>query len=1147
MTASSSHDQSRDGAQPSQLETVWEVVPAKGDSQDAAEDGFERLERHQVLEPGCYWRVKKQISAKVEGYGSHQHHFKVGDAHLLLAVHDFEGRAHSVDVLEHPRDGGRDVLTILIADFIESFDPLTDEEAHRIRTDEQAQIMQAMADVQEEMAQASINPLALPGVQEAAEKAVEKFEREEAARVQSESKTLEQRDQDLRRIHRRAARRSSAKGNPIAVRRTTISDRVDVMISEGISSDGVRELSLEAGRRIAIAEAAAGFLRDRTEVLSRYMKALTPYYAEKPQVALAKSRDAITLVKTLSEGIQSLKLYTGDDVTVITLTTGSDAPTQEPLALLQGKRFMDEEMAVWAHVEDSFDWTGRETFFRRLVEDQRLRDQVLPLPRCVVSMAVTRRAIDYGRDVHWYDALMNKLKNQQVFLLVRNGENVHVVYSGEPSHEASSRLFPTRDEMHQPFVGLDGTQIGLDDIRFAKSNARHDDLALHYKRFLILLCGLDHREQLFGDFYPREEGLKFMGQEFQSRYFRFVEDDDASMLLESGKPRSVLDWIAERNAFVRSGSRIVLAGGRSAAAASRLLESRRTLKVDEAAMPRHLVASASKGFHRIQIPCVDAEDGRKRSMANLWLDGPDAPKSESTWYLCVDRVSLADVRAYLYSRRQRTSNISWLRTLRRVEEVLVAELQEQAELRSYLRGVALEQRVHTEQTVDQAIDEAISTWRAEHRGADAPAVQDITQTNELLTLMFPAADLSQTAAQQALQLAQGLGEKPLRLVRTGAARFALYTEVPAAEREPYGRGICWGWVKRHSVTQKKGKLVSSSSSLVWIERGAQSAAEEVLHDWPEMDGWLQPVAEVVKLKAVADYLDELERAKALQGMLEAGGPATLGNYAASAKCTGVGIAPELFSQLLLEYKTALGDRTYYERVFTAIPVGMYQKHAHAAPVFLYAKAMVSQFIAHYGTPEQLEAFLRVMNRSRSSREELTKPLGWTVIGLTKPFRKLAFMFTPGDTSAKLPWLVVETRKPGGIKRKNINRGGFGFSSRNATTRRERREAGGQPQLSHKANVPLSLNRAFDTLMGTNPEPRRSFYKSVGQRIEDKCRFGWDTTREQREAQIKEERRKTYEPKIPAASHLSEMVWDPVRRRGVASKVFRGPIRDREDS
>jgi len=1100
------------------------VVDHRTDDDFIDVDGsMQRIERHEVLEPGRYWRVKVEVKRSLPRYTSYHRTFHEGDAHLLLSVHEHEGKVHSVDVLEHPRDGGADVFTFLIDEFIEGWQPIDDAEADAIRAREQAELMTKISDVQKEMAEASVNPLALPGVREAAEEAVQAFEQQEVAKAQAESQSAEKRDQDIRRIHRRAGRRSAAKGNPVAIRRSTISDSVDVMISEGISSDGVRDLSIEAGRRIAIATAASKWLTDRTKVMSEYMKALTPYYAEKPQVALAKSRDAITLVKTLSQGIESLKLYTGDSVTVVPLATGKDASTDLPLALIQGKRFMDEELSTWSHVEDDFDYQSRQVFFDQLVSNRNLLDQVLPLGRCVVSMAVTAREVDYGRDTHWYDALMKKLANQQVFLLVRNGENIHVVYSEEPSHEAASRLFPTYDEMDAPFCGVDGTKIGLNDIRFAKAKERHDDLALVYKRFLILLCGLDHREQLFGDFYPRELGLKFMSREFQRQYFRFIEDENHSVMLEHGEVMPVQAWIADRNSFIRSGSRIVLATGATMGKVTKAVSGRKSMRLATEAMRGEFIATVSKGFHRVQVPCVDINEPRDKMMATAWLDGPDHQKEHGNWYLCVDKVRLSEVRSYLYSRRHRSSNISWLRTLRRVEEVLIQDLSDQAELRAYLRAAAVDNKVLSEDKVDGAIEDAIATWRADRRGIAAPSLAEMSQVNEILTLMFPSKTLAETIEGQALALAESLGEEPLRLVRTGKTRLALYTVAPEKDRVPYGRALHWGWVKRHSVAMKKSKLESTSSALVWIERKVQSAVEEAVIEWPAMDAWLQPCAEPARLKEVAAFLVDLKEAERWKDVLLSGTPAPGQS----------GIDDDTFAAIVREYREKVASSTYYSDCYFAIPVAMYQRTLDSKPVFVYAQCRGPRFVYSFGSEEQKERFRTFAHRSQASREDLAQPAQWSLVGAKRRISSTLNQHEPALEIVQIPWRNVESHPRGGLTRKELNRQ-FGFGHR--TTRRQRREEGGKPQVEREQHFPVCMNRAFENLAGVNPALRRAFYKALPERLRDAERPFGDGSPEK----IKAVREQRYEPKRPGALVLSPLVWNHEQGRSVANKVFRSP-------
>ncbi|WP_137917226.1 hypothetical protein [Hydrogenophaga sp. 2FB] len=1088
---------------------------------DEGDDGVQRVERHDVLEPGCYWRVRAEFKIQDKRWSHHHVVFPVGDVHLLLSLNHFEDELHSIELLEHPRDGARDSYTILIHDFLDHFDPISDQEAEDVRRGEQNAIMANVSQMQEEMAQAQINPLALPEVREAAEKAVEDYEQAEVNRAQADSQSAEKRAQDIRRIHRRAGRRSAAKGNPLAVRKTTISDRLDVMISEGITSDGVRELSLEAGRRIAIAQAASTWLSKRAEHMGQYLKTLAPYYAEKPQVALAKSREAITLVKTLSEGIESLKLYTGDSVTVVTLATGAGAVTSEPLTLVQGKRFMDSELAVWAHVEDSFDWSSRPVFFEQLLKNKDLQDQLLPTQRCVVSMAVTEREVGYGEKMNPYERLMNKLENQRVFLLVRDGENIHVVYSQEPSHEAAPRLFPTRGDLKTPFNGLDGTEIGLKDVRFAKSSARFDDMALLYKRFLILLCGLDHREQLFGDFYPRELGLKFMSLDFQQQYFRFLEDDDSGRMIDSGKVVPVMDWIDERNSFLRSGSQIVVAPGASMRAVTAAISGRRRMRLDTGSLPSTFIATVSKGFHRIQVPYFDVDDTDHKVMATAWLDGPDHKKDEGSWFLCVDRVRLADVRYYLYSRRHRTSDLSWLRTLRRVEQVLEDDQKSQAELRAYLRKSALDAKVLTEVNADDAIDQAVATWRADRRGAPAPQLTEVKSVNEILTLMFPKGSLANTLEGMAQALAAKLNQVPLRFARNGKARFALYTEVPEQERQSYGTGIGWSWVYRHSVAEKRGALVSTSKALVWLNAAAQSAAEEVIVDWPELQPWLNECVEPVRPSDVAGFVAAMEAATSQGELLAA---------SRTARHEGSSIDPDFFATMTNEWLQKVKKLTYYASGCIAIPVGMYQRRKDLPPVYVYMRVPVTQYVRRYGSAEQAAAFARLLHSSRACQEEARMSPTWRLFGMKKPINQTVFTMNALNDTRTLKWTQQEARRPGGLKRNELRSEYFHRTKK--PTRRQRREEGGQPLLAHKSEVTVSFNRAFDNLMAVNPALKRAFYKSVEERVRRESPFG-DDAKERRA----EQRVARYVPNVPDFSMLSPLVWDAKRNRGLANRIF----------
>ncbi|MCC7545736.1 MAG: hypothetical protein IT506_09625, partial [Aquabacterium sp.] len=215
------------------------------------------------------------MDAKSNRFRAQSCKFEAGDIHLLVALNMFDDRLQSVQLLGHPRYGNLRQMVVPVDAFMGNFEPASDQEAQAQRDQLQAGVMAAVQGIQEEMAQATSNPLALPGVRDAADEAVRKFEAAEQAKAMAEATTSEQREQDIRRIHRRAARRSDAKGNPLALRRVAVSDSVSAMVSEGITSEGVRELALESGRRIAIATAASMWLQKRAADIGNMLKKLT--------------------------------------------------------------------------------------------------------------------------------------------------------------------------------------------------------------------------------------------------------------------------------------------------------------------------------------------------------------------------------------------------------------------------------------------------------------------------------------------------------------------------------------------------------------------------------------------------------------------------------------------------------------------------------------------------------------------------------------------------------------------------------------------------------------------------------------------------------------------------------------------------------
>lgn len=294
--------------------------------------------------------------------------------------------------------------------------------------------------------------------------------------------------------------------------------------------------------------------------------------------------------------------------------------------------------------------------------------------------------------------------------------------------------------------------------------------------------------KLFGEFYPPEQATAFMTQEFQERYFRFLADDETDKQI-GDQLVPVADWMAQCNRAIRSGSRIVVVD-KGLRASSPQLKRIGQLEVDWKEMPPTSIVMREGGHHYITVP-VRHQWRDTEGSANVWLDGPNAAQG-AEWFLCLDLADLATLRRYIHSRASRAGHISWLRAFRKAESVLVADLMAQQELRTYLEATALEHGVLTADRVHSAIDSAIATWRAAHRGAAAPQLDAGKDVEALLTLMYPADRLVSAADALLERLIAEQGAAPLRLCRTGKTRLVLYVEATDADRAPYAPGVRWG-------------------------------------------------------------------------------------------------------------------------------------------------------------------------------------------------------------------------------------------------------------------------------------------------------------------------------------------------------------------
>lgn len=1093
---------------PHPITAQGQLVPVHATGQDPQ---FDTVDRFQALEPGHYWVAQKDAK-----------HVQAGDTHLLMEIVEFEDKVHSVVVRSHPR-AGTGHFKMLIGDFLDVFIP--NPQGEEVRQREQQAVMSEVSDLQNELMQTQMSPqLLLEAASEKIEEGMENLERERTRSAEEREAKTSTREKDLAKVHRRAARRSAVKGNPLVAPKIVMASEVGALIGAGINEQGITEFSLMAERQAVIARAQGDWLQEKTKEISKKLEELGPFIAERSAVAIARTAGAVKLAERIGRGIQSLDLYVGKGVHVFDIKSGSDAPSSEPLTLIQGKRYAEEELAVWADVESTFDFRDREMFFKALAEDDGLLNQLMPFPRCVVSMAMTRRQKDYGDDLRAMLANYNA-ENAKFFLLIRNGSNVHAVYSDSPSHEFVPNLFPTRDDLDEPFRGRDGERISIRDVEFGESARRFDNMDVVYRRLLILLCGLDHRLGLLGRFYPEAEQMRFMSLDFQARYMRFVADQDAEHWMLGDELPDLAKWFETKNNMLQSGSRVfVLGNSISASKACPALE-RSSASLMSASTEFHRPFIAHKESGRLAVTLPTRSYRVERDTVSCFLSGSENHLFEGAWWLCVDAVGLDEVRRYRHSRVYRAMGIGYLRLFRRLETYLELEAAQESEARAYLLGAAVEFGGMTHEQATDALDVAVRNWRAAHRGAALPSVDDKSGLNEVLELMVPEGYLPPAVATMLTSYLDESGAAPLLLTRSGRSKLVLYVVATEEDRSPYPDVLTWGWVKRITLDVGKRKLKDAGATLVWL-RTVLPASEVELRRWSGLDAWLNEKEEPISLRRYSQLLPLLRGSAEWSSTLRAG--------------PGAGIPDDLFARVydsMEEANWRQADRSNKTiNVIITIPIAAYSEDGRTLKL-TYMQAYAASVLCTYGTREQAAGVRAQFGRSEAQKKKLNAAAAWYMASVSA--EKFLSHDTAAITGLKDPQTDPDWRKH--HVQVNRKRGTVSFFG---GTRGKVK--GGGPCLT-RSDTLLSHDRALAQLNGTAPVfLSREFYRRLESQAKDLTRWSYDhrnESEEEREARLKTKRKeilaKRYTHAYKAA--LSPLVWSSESGRPCANALFVAPL------
>lgn len=500
--------------EPSSLESLamknqeLEVLNFNDKSNTESNEKVEIIEDSNVLKEGMF-AVLKKLHREL--------HYDLGAVLLIQELKFADNNLHSVHVRHHPKYG-KSTVGFLLHEFYQYFDVITQAEGEKVREKEIEDLKILIGHKEKDVQEYRDNPKKL-----------------QALALSIYSKRI---------------------GSP-ATPKVIQTDNIANLLGQTNAVEQIHLLKSQANMFADVAKIQADIITEKVNELQTLMNELTPFMVERYATTLASTKEAQDTIKEVNDGIATLSLYTGEGVEVYEVKKGVEAPQHIPLTLVQDRILCDVELAyfndessAYLDVDNVYD-----RFFKVLADNPQLVNQIFPTERCICVAAIRESYIDY-KDKLW-NIIMNKL-NKETFLLVRNGENISVVYSPIGTHLAAKNLFPSKDILDKCFLTRDGEMdINVDNLKYSDALSEIDRITLHYKRFLILIAGLQHRLNILGQFYPDNETFEIFFPHFQNKYFNFIHDQDGSGMLSDLDELSLYGYVREQNSKLAKGSTLI--------------------------------------------------------------------------------------------------------------------------------------------------------------------------------------------------------------------------------------------------------------------------------------------------------------------------------------------------------------------------------------------------------------------------------------------------------------------------------------------------------------------------------------------------------------------------------------------------------------
>ena len=611
-----------------------------------AEPEQHKREYDDGVRPGTWWRL-------AEPYSSFDEMPKPNHGLVLMIseVRVIDGDKHTVVLHPHPlwsQQSSHPSTKFLYENFLSLF--ILEENGESLRESEIAELMQKVSTISSQM-----NNLPDPQLLLASEKA----KQEKSQNNQSKK-----------------------------------SDNTTTIIPSALlPSQDVVDAQNKIENRITALEAQKNWISKRTDEIKQTMTLVAIYQEEKVQQSLASISQETQRAEQLLQGVQTMRLFLGEDIMLLPVLEGKGAPSNEPLYYMQRMLFLDEEIIIADLLEgfssDHMSCTNLADIFSK---NPSILDRILPFQRCATIARIRRneRPAPGGKmDIQTLFQKMNADQaDKRILILIRNGENVSILIADETTSRAK-RFFPSRHEIDHLFTvngfGKENREIRPDDIMYSDARAMHDQVALFYKRFLILLWGIHERTDTFGSFVPK--GTNWLTQQTHQKWFRYVHDEEN--VIDDGKP-SIENWFKSQNASVSKGSRIIIQwsnvlDGYNAPSLTEQTQNwsyiwKAGVEPKEAISVCHVETDNKNHF--VRCPALrksynldkDIEFNGKVTISQRSDQNILDIYNFTDGFLCIDNVSLEDINYYINSRQARVSYLRHAHILMKARQIILDEV-----------------------------------------------------------------------------------------------------------------------------------------------------------------------------------------------------------------------------------------------------------------------------------------------------------------------------------------------------------------------------------------------------------------------------------------------------------------------------------------